>query len=72
VPVALPTPPAVGDCAADLRGGVAEPSGAPTRVSMDRVLLGSCRGAIAGEVVAYWPDEAALADAPRSRRAGPC
>lgn len=72
VPVALPAPPVVGDCVAGLEVGVDDPGGAPTRVPMDRVLLGSCHGTIAGEVVAFWPDEAALADTPRSRRAGPC
>ena len=71
VPIALPEPPVVGDCVARLAGD-ADPGQPPPRVSMDRVLLGSCRGPVAGEVVAYWPDEQALADAPRSRRAGPC
>jgi hypothetical protein len=72
VPIALPSPPAIGDCVARLPTDAPDPGQAPPRVPMDRVLLGPCRGAIAGEVVAYWADEAALADAPRSRRAGPC
>jgi hypothetical protein len=72
VPIALPSPPAVGDCVARLPAGVINSGQAPPQLSMDRVLLGSCRALIAGEVVAYWPDEAALVDAPRSRRAGPC
>lgn len=72
VPIALPAPPAVANCVAELGAGVVDPDDAPPSVSMDLVLLGSCRGAIAGEVVAFWPDQRALADAPRSRRAGPC
>jgi hypothetical protein len=72
VPIGLPSPPAIGDCVARLPTDAPDPGQAPPRVPMDRVLLGPCRGAIAGEVVAYWADEAALADAPRSRRAGPC
>ncbi len=72
VPIALPSPPAVGDCVARLPADVTNSGQAPPQLSMDRVLLGPCQGLIAGEVVAYWPDEAALVDAPRSRRAGPC
>jgi len=72
VPIALPAPPVVGDCVAALPAAVADAGQAPPRVPMDLVQLGSCRGAITGEVIAYWPDEQALADAPRSRRAGPC
>ncbi|HOZ59267.1 MAG TPA: hypothetical protein PKY70_13880 [Nakamurella multipartita] len=70
-PVALPAPPAVGDCVAALAAG-ATTAGQEQPVPMEQVQLGSCRGAIAGEVVAFWPDEQALAQAPRSRRAGPC
>lgn len=72
VPVPLPAPPAVGDCVDRLPAVGTDQGVPPPQVSMDRVRLGSCRGPIAGEVVAYWPDEAALVDAPRSRRAGPC
>lgn len=72
VPIALPSPPAVGDCVTDFGLTVEDPDQAPPRVTMDDVLLGACRGFIAGEVVAFWPDEEALANAPRSRRAGPC
>jgi hypothetical protein len=70
-PVALPAPPAVGDCVAALPAG-ATTAGLEQPVPMEQVQLGSCRGAIAGEVVGFWPDEQALAQAPRSRRAGPC
>lgn len=72
VAVALPVPPAVGDCIARLPAVDTDRGLSPPQVSMDQVLLGSCRGAIAGEVVAFWTDESALVDAPRSRRAGPC
>lgn len=72
VPIELPIPPAVGDCVVALGVTVLDPDQSPPRVPMDDVRLGSCRGPIAGEVVAYWPNGEDLANAPRSRRAGPC
>lgn len=72
VPIALPAVPEVGDCVVELSGVVVDPDESPPRIPMDDVRLGSCRGSIAGEVVGFWPDAQALADAPRSRRAGPC
>ncbi|WP_420124136.1 hypothetical protein [Nakamurella sp.] len=72
VAVSLPVPPAVGDCVVRLPAVGTDQGQSPPQVSMDRLLLGSCAGAIAAEVVAFWPDESALVDAPRSRRAGPC
>ena len=72
VAIALPVPPAVGDCVVGIPAVDADQAPSPPQLSMDRLLLGSCAGAIAGEVVAFWPDESALVDAPRSRRSGPC
>lgn len=72
VPIALPAPPAVGDCAVHLTGAAWYPRSTPRRVSVSDLQFGSCRGRVAGEVVAFWATEGEMAGAPRSRRAGPC
>jgi hypothetical protein len=72
VPIELPSPPAVGDCVAQLSGPPADSGELPPRLAATAVLFGSCRGSIAGEVVAFWATEQEMANAPRSRRAGPC
>ncbi|HEY5881830.1 MAG TPA: hypothetical protein VIU11_23180 [Nakamurella sp.] len=72
VPIALPTPPAVGECVAQLSRPSGETDRTPPQLAASAVLFGICRGSIAGEVVAFWPTQETLANAPRSRRAGPC
>jgi hypothetical protein len=72
VPIALPSPPVVGNCAAAVFPPTADLQENPPVIPVSSVLFGSCRGLIVGEVVAYWPDQQALFGAPRSRRAGPC
>jgi hypothetical protein len=71
VPVALASPPAVGDCVSSL-SDAAPPGSLPPQLPVSAVRFGSCRGEIVGEVVAYWPTQLAQSAAPRSRRAGPC
>jgi len=72
VPVALASPPAVGDCAVRVFDATVDLESTPPVLSVSAVRFGSCRGLIAGEVVAFWSDKEELAGAPRSRRAGPC
>jgi len=72
VPIALPAPLAVGDCLAWVSSSAADTSQNPPLLSADEVLAGSCRGSVAGEVVAFWSTQEELATAPRSRRAGAC
>ncbi len=72
VPIALPSPPAVGNCAAAVFPSTAATQENPPVIPVSAVLFGSCRGLIVGEVIAFWPDQQTLFEAPRSRRAGPC
>ncbi len=72
VPIALPSPPAVGDCVIRLADVTADVVSVPPLLSVSALRFGSCRGFVAAEVVAFWPDRAELDAAPRSRRGGPC
>ncbi len=71
VPVVLPTPPSVGDCVTSLADDIQDGS-VPPQLSVSAVRFGSCRGAVAAEVVAFWADQRERAQTPRFGRAGPC
>lgn len=72
IPIALPSPPAVGGCAVRVFDATADLESTPPELSVSAVRFGSCRGLVAGEVVAFWTNKDELAGAPRSRRSGPC
>ena len=71
VATVFPDPPAVGDCLqAPFPGAVR--SGVPPEIPVTATRFGSCAAAIAGEVVAVWPNESAAMAAAANPRVAPC